>query len=240
MARLMDPNRTGEGMGLLYGRPGEGKTTAVTHVVITYNCVYLRASVAWTPSTMLKTLCRELGLEARRSRFDMLEACAQELALSLRPLIVDEADYIARPGPHRTDMLDALRDLYDLAQVPVMLVGMKDLVNKVKPSTRSNLKYADSDEARFHRRITEVVEFDGLKLVDAQMVAGELCEIGIEGALVPGAAKGSVVAKGTLIEHLFAECGGSIDRLVHELTRVERFGKKNDLDSVDLATWTSL
>ncbi len=134
-------------------------------------------------------------------------------------MLIDEADYLCRPGRASRDMLDALRDLYDLARVPVLLVGLPDdeLVRLLRPAQ-------DGPLSRFSRRITERIEFRGLHATDAVKVASELCEVEVERALA---------------ERLHADAGGNVGRLVVALAEAERWARTNGRDVVTLAEYSS-
>ena len=223
-----------EGMGILYGNPGEGKTTAISHAINQVRGIYVRANVTLTVSTLLGLLCRELMVPPARSRGKMLEQVAQELAMDPRPIVIDEADYLCRPGRASRDMLDALRDLYDLARIPILLVGLPDdeMVRLLRPAQEGPL-------ARFSRRITERVHFRGLHIVDAQKIAGELCEVPIEGALGAGQRAGDVAPAGTLVERLHADAGGNVGRLVVALGEAEKLAVANGLEAITLDDWNA-
>ena len=220
IGRLNESAASEEGMGILYGHPGEGKTTAIAYAAIQTNAVYLRASVVWTVTTMLQALSEELYVPVARQRAPMLKACAEALSQSRRPVIIDEADYVCRPNRQSLDVLDALRDVYDLARVPVVLVGLPDdeMVRLLSPVQTGPF-------ARFSRRISERVEFRGLRAADARLVATELCEVGIEDALA---------------DELHRQAGGNIGRLVKELARVERAARTNKITAVTLDTYASM
>ena len=71
--RLQDRSPGSEGMGLLYGRPGEGKSTAVAYVVNKSGGVFLRANACWTVTSMLGVLVKELGFAPQNRRVAMLD-----------------------------------------------------------------------------------------------------------------------------------------------------------------------
>lgn len=196
-----------EGMGLLGGEPGEGKTTTLAYVCNQMNGVYVRANACWTVTSMLSEVCHELGLPRQRMKHPMINAITHALLVEPRPIFVDEADYLLRS----TDMLDTLRDIYDM--VPgacVILVGMEDLA----ASVRGN--------GRFARRITQWVEFSGLDCADAAIVAKTVCEVGVADDLVA---------------HLHRETRGNIGRMVVGLSRIESLARANGMDLLDLAAW---
>lgn len=202
-----------EGMGLLWGNPGEGKSTTVAYVQNQAGGVHLRARVTWTVTSMLSSLMNELGMEAGRYRDRMIQDAIHTLTLHPRPIFVDEADYLFR----QTDMLDALRDVYDSARVPVILIGMEDMARRIRSDARSGNRFN-----RFERRITQWIEFKGMTLEDAAKVANDLCEVRVSDDLV---------------EHLHARTSGNIGNVVIGLRRIERFGKSNGLDEVTLTAF---
>lgn len=157
-----------EGMGLLYGRPGEGKSTVVAYAVNAKEGVFLRANACWTVTTLLGALVKELGFAPQTKRAPMLEAAGRSLIDRPRPLFIDEADYLLR----RVEMLDTLRDLYDHTGVPVVLIGMEEMARKIAAN------------GRFQRRIGEWVEFSGIDFEDARCLANTVCEVAVADDLV--------------------------------------------------------
>lgn len=203
---LLGRSEVEEGMGLFYGEPGEGKTTTVTYLVNRYQGVFLRASVTWTVTAMLQSLMHALKLEPCYRRAPMIDAAIDDFVQRPRPLFIDESDYLFR----QTDMLDALRDLYDNAGFPVILIGMEEIERKVRSSQKLS---------RFKRRITQIVEFIGLSFEDTRMVANELCEVHI---------------KDGLVGRLHAELKGNIGNIVIGISKIERFARANNLESVGI------
>src|SRR4051812_45299093 len=107
------------GMGLIEGQTGYGKSTAVTWLAIRLNGVYVRALAATTPSSLLESICKELGIGKRATNIAAIEDIVQKLAETGRPLFIDEADYLA----DKRKLIETLRDIHDLATVPVVLIG---------------------------------------------------------------------------------------------------------------------
>lgn len=182
-----------EGMVILWGRPGEGKTTVIADSANRFHAVYLRATSAWTMTTMLQTLSRELGLQATSKRQAMMDAIVETLSVERRPIIVDEADYLLRG---RGDMIDALRDIYDLTQVPVVFVGMEEFKKRLR----------SLGGGRFMRRLTQWVEFAGLTKHDTRLVIQQLCEVEVTD---------------DLIDHVHDRCEANIGRIVIAISRIE-------------------
>lgn len=151
------------GMGLVYGFTGAGKTTALAWLVNRVHGVYLRATACWTPTALLGGLMVELGAAPLGRSAAMVAHSAQELAMTQRPLFVDEADYLVR-DPR---MLDTLRDIHDLSGVPVILCGMEGLERQLV------------HRPLLARRVTQWVSFVAADREDARILADTVCEVGV-------------------------------------------------------------
>jgi len=197
-----------EGMGVLWGEPGEGKTTVVAHATNQMNGICIRARRSWTMMSLLENIVTELnGVPAgRRSKMeDWIERRLMENK-EQRIIFVDEADYIF----HSTDMLDVLRDIYDQTGTPIVLIGMEQIARRIQ------------ENGRLARRITSWVEFKGIDLEDARIVAEALCEVRVSD---------------DLIAHLHREAKANIGRIVVGLSRIERVGLASGTKTVTLADW---
>ncbi len=156
------------GLGLLYGRPGTGKTMTLAHTVAKEKAVLFRANSTFTLSTLLDTICFNLGVDAPAKSYQKLGIICEFLKENPRPIIIDEGDYLLRDAR----MLDALRDIHDIEMVPVLVVGMADIDSKLVR------------RPQFARRITQRVRFDPCDLEDTRLVTRTLCEIEVADDLV--------------------------------------------------------
>lgn len=192
-----------EGMGLLWGEPGEGKSTALAYVVNAMNGVFVRAVSSWTVTTMLGKIAEELGGHRMLRRADMIDFIVQKLAENPRPIFVDEADYLFR----QIEMIDSLRDIYDMSGCPVIMCGMEEIGRRIQA------------HGRFARRVTQWVEFSGVDFADARILADEVCEVAVAD---------------NLLRHLHKEARGNIGRMVIGLTKIERMAKSSGLEQIDI------
>ena len=195
-----------EGMAILWGEPGEGKSTTVAYACNAMDGVFLRAQRRWKCGSMLGALMIELGMEKERFIDPMMDAVVETLTKSPRPIFIDEADYLFC----RTDMLDVLRDIYDITGAPVILIGMEEFARKVQA------------RGKFARRITQWVEFCGIDLEDAAETAKTVTDI--------------TIAE-DLLAHIHAEARANIGRMVTAFARTQQFARTNGLDAVTRADW---
>jgi hypothetical protein len=194
------------GMGLVHGFTGAGKTTAISWLVNRTRGVYARAFGTWTPHSMLGSIMHELGAEPLQRSANMIKYIADELAAQNRPLFVDEANYIASD----TKMLDTLRDIHDVSNAPVILIGHE--------GTEKRLVH----RAQLARRISQWVEFKPLDLDDAAVLASTVCEVSIAT---------------DLLEELHSHAKGSIGLMTVGLSRIEALAKAQSWKTVDGSTW---
>lgn len=194
------------GMGLVHGETGYGKTTAITWHANRVNAVYVRALATWTPAAMLRALCRELGRAPRGSCSLMMDDVIEALALSGRPLYVDEADYLV----DSKKMSESLRDMHDMATVPVILVGMHGIDQRI------------AHRKQLTGRILQDVRFQPLSVEDTQKIASELCEVKVSADLLKTVHERSM---------------GSTRLVVVALGRIEQAARSLGADSLDLAGW---
>lgn len=194
------------GMGLIHGETGYGKTTAVTWHSNRCNAAYVRAYALWTPASMLRAILKELGREARGSCALMMDDIVEALALSGRPLYMDEADYLI----DSKQMTESLRDIHDMSTVPVILIGMGGIDQKL------------AHRKQLTGRVMQDVRFEKLDIEDAGLLASELAEV----ELAPD-----------LLEYVHQESCGSTRLVCVALSRIETYGKARGMARVTRSDW---
>jgi hypothetical protein len=160
------------GIGVVSGEPGFGKSTGLTwYGVRKARAIYVRGMELWTPSAMLEAIGDELGITIGRNLAKAAQQVVGGLVQQNRTLIVDEADYVVE----KRRLINTLRDIHDLAQTPLILVGMKDFVKKLQ---------AALDQRQFADRVAFSLEFQPTDFEDTRLTANELLEIEIEDELL--------------------------------------------------------
>jgi len=116
------------GLAVIYGPAGWGKTTALTTVANQTRAYYIQMRSAWGRKSFLEHLMVAMGLaDGRRvmagksigTISQMLDQIAEQLALSDRPLLIDEADFLIKSD----GMAELLRDVYEASGAAIVLSG---------------------------------------------------------------------------------------------------------------------
>lgn len=189
------------------GAPGLGKTTILSRWAADNRCVYLRAKVEWSPYWLLGELLKQLRIDPPHGYEKRFSAALQalgemahsaELANREFAVVIDEADHISSKGK----LVDTVRDLSDVSEVPFILVGMGRIRDNLSrfPQTMS--------------RVSRYVRFEPSEQSDVQLFLDEQCEVKVAPDLT------AFVAKVT----------GGFNREIREaVVSIERFGFRADL-----------
>lgn len=194
-------------MGMFSGPAGFGKTTAGAYLFVAADGVLLRCLRSDTISTFLERLAMELGLEKRQRKADMINFIVKELAMTNKPLFIDEADYLA----DKTEVLETIRDIYDLSGVPIILIGYEHLPKKVKRLEQ------------LHSRISQHVAFQKADMQDVQIMAKQLVE--------------EVTIADDLLSELLVQAQGNLRRITTGLATIEKLARSNGLKIINQNKW---
>ena len=207
--RISERNSGEEGMVLLTGRTGEGKTTAATFVAAKTNALCIKAGAMWGTRKLIERLSTGFGLETFHRMDNMVEGIVEMLLTKPQPIFIDELDYIfARPRA-----LDVIRDIYDEARVPIVLSGS----DQIPPRLRSHPKHG-----RFARRVSQWITFHGMTQADSSKIIEEYAECGIDKKLQ---------------QALHRTSEGNAAALKAGIHVVELFAVANDLQEVTAKEW---
>jgi DNA transposition AAA+ family ATPase len=180
-----DLGRRGAGEACLMvvdGVPGLGKTTTMNWAAVQAGWPMLRAKREWTPGWVLRELLETLGIPPAHSFERMFKQSIDGLLSrtttaardqSTFALVIDEADHICR----RSEILETVRDISDLLEVPVVLVGM------------GRLRHALTRYPQVASRVARYVEFQTATLADVQALVAGLCEVPVADDLIAFLAK---------------------------------------------------
>lgn len=146
------------GLVCFNGPSGYGKSYAAAHASGRARAYYVEARSAWTKKAMLLAILRQMGIVPAKTIYEMVDQVAEQLALSRRPLILDEMDHVVERG-----LVELVRDIYEGSQGTLVLIGEERLPQKLQAFER------------FHGRILHWVQAQPCNIDDARALAALHC-----------------------------------------------------------------
>lgn len=161
------------------GPSGMGKSMAASYAANKYRAYYVECKSSWTKRALLEAIMLQMGIPAIGPIYKLTEQISEQLALSGRPLIIDEMDHIVNRSA-----VEIVRDIYEGSKAPILLIGEEMMPQKLKKWER------------FHGRILEWAYTQPADMQDAKLLASFYCrKVKVKDDLletVTKAAKGSV------------------------------------------------
>ena len=143
------------GIGVFNGFSGYGKTYATIYARGKTNGIYVEVGESWTKKTFCEKLAKECGIVPKGLGVSgLVDEIVKSLALSERPLFIDEADKIIHKG-----FVDIVREIHDKSKTPVILIG------------EENLPAAVEQNERIHNRVLSFVLAQPVSLEDTAHLA---------------------------------------------------------------------
>jgi DNA transposition AAA+ family ATPase len=109
---------------VVYGKPGTGKSRSLTEFAVrkmTTSPVIVLCSANVTTRHFVQLIAQQLGLDDSQTTARLEVLVAEKLKRSPRPIFVDQANYLSEKG------LGSISYIWEVARVPVVLAGTKDL-----------------------------------------------------------------------------------------------------------------
>ena len=199
MAALRQRGATEASWVLLTGLPGLGKTELVEWWALHHDALYLRAKSAWTPKASLVELAERLGIAPARTTQDLFAQILSVLGRTPTPLVVDEIEHCLRDAK----VLEVFRDLSDLTEIPVVIVGMD--------AVRTQIQRFEQISSRIH----QVVDFLPATPEDVRIMAEAMLD-----PIMPWHPE--------MIAKIHAESEGRYRLIMDALSEIEREAKRNN------------
>lgn len=204
VAALEDRGAAEACFAVMQGQAGYGKTATAKWWAFQNDAVFLRIQESMSPTWLLRDLVTELGDQVPASRVEKLfqQACTS-LVPNPRPIVVDEAERAIK----NIAILENLRDLSDLIEMPVVLVGREYTLGKLErhPQIRT--------------RVSSEVNFQAATLDDVAKLATELCEVQMHEGV---------------IDRIHKESEGYTREIMKALKNVEKMGRRNSGKAITL------
>ncbi|MDP3114079.1 MAG: ATP-binding protein [Candidatus Cloacimonadaceae bacterium] len=158
------------GLGLIYGKPGLGKTTYANRIAFSKGYIYLRLEATTTPKSFAVHLLTALYKRFNLGEYipmgtanNLFKACLQILEDHEDTVIViDEIDYAFR----HEQLLGAIRDIVDETLTVVILVGMQNAKDRL---AQINEYYFD--------RCNSFYEFQPVTKADIKAIATQILDV---------------------------------------------------------------
>jgi DNA transposition AAA+ family ATPase len=141
-------------MVTFYGPSGWGKSFSAAYTANRFRAYYVECKSSWTRKALLVAILKSMGIVPATTIYDMTEQISEQLALSGRPLIVDEMDHIVEKKA-----VEVIRDIYEGSNAAILLIGEEKLPAKLKIWER------------FHNRMLDWVPAQPADLEDASHLA---------------------------------------------------------------------
>lgn len=136
------------------GPSGFGKSTAAASIAANHEALYIEVRSTWTKKAFLEALLRQMGIEPKKTVYQMMDQVSEELACSQQPLIIDEFDHAID-----RNLVEMVRDIYEQSKTAVVLIGEERLPQKLQKWER------------FHGRIMEMAQAQAASIDDARCLA---------------------------------------------------------------------
>ena len=146
------------GIVCFYGPAGYGKTKAAMAAAVKHDGYYIHCAASWNRAAVLHYILQAMGSSPAQSVWRMTEQVCERLAVTGRPLLVDEADKLVEKKS-----VDLIRDLYDGSGSAVLLIGEESL-----PARLARWE-------RFHSRVLEWCPAQGVTRDDCRALALLYC-----------------------------------------------------------------
>lgn len=200
---VQTPVRGRIGMMLAFGSPGTGKTETGQWYATQKNIPYIRAKDITSRRSLLSNIVSELGEAASFRADDLFNQIVEQLIDRPQPIICDEIDYLVRGG-----MVEVLRDLNDITNTPIIMMGMDDADKKLKRFRH------------LYDRFTAVVRFELFDAEEIANLARQICEVPVSEDAV---------------DFILKQGQGKLRMTTTWLSRGEMIAKRNKLETITAA-----
>ena len=212
VTRMERDRASSEKLGLVYGNFGVGKTFAIEKILREKNGIQITAQGHWSTKNVLQNILTEIMEPTVGSTNDLFERVCEKFPASGRGvIIVDEADFLIRNGGY--GMIEALRGIHDKISIPILLVGMESLRARIQLRPHLYSRFPDAN----------IIIVHPLGIEDISRLAGY----------------SEVVIAEDLLEHI-AKTKANFREAKNIIKRCEELCELQDLDSIDMRTFTKL
>jgi len=167
--RVQNRHHALPGMACFHGFSGYGKSCAAIYAANKWRAYHVQVKSVWTRKKLARSILQEMGVNnAAATVADMIDQIGEQLSLSQRPLLIDEADILVKRG-----MIEVVRDIYESSRSTIILIG------------EENLPHALRRWERVHGRMLDWVPAQPVSEADTRHLARLYCaDIELDDALI--------------------------------------------------------
>lgn len=129
--RLLNRDPNLPGFGCHHGPSGYGKSFATMYAANRHRAYHVEVKSVWTRKHLCLSILKDMGVQPGKTIPEMVDQIGEQLALSRRPLLIDEADYLVDKG-----LIHTVKDIYESCHGSIVLIGEELLPGKLKQHER--------------------------------------------------------------------------------------------------------
>lgn len=129
--RILGRDENLPGFGCYFGPSGYGKSFAAMYAANRHRAYHVEVKSVWTRKHLCVSILKDMGIQPAKTVSEMVEQIGEQLALSGRPLLIDEADHLVDKG-----LINTVKDIYECCHGTIVLIGEELLPHKLKPNER--------------------------------------------------------------------------------------------------------
>lgn len=126
------------GMACFYGPSGYGKSMAATWNANRFKGYWVEVKSTWSRKDLTQKILKQMRIPPAGTLGAMVEQIGEQLLKSGRPLLIDEADEVAKEG-----MIKVIRDIYEGSKGTIILIGEESLPQKLRKWERIHNRQYD-------------------------------------------------------------------------------------------------
>lgn len=195
---------------LVTGPAGLGKSETVDRFAVDTNALYLRAKETWSRRALLVEMAETLRIPTNMTNHELQARIIGAVGPRQTPIIIDEAEHTVKST---ASILECVRDISDLTETLVVLVGMETIETKIA-------RYP-----QISSRIAQVVHFEALTEQDVRLACKQLAEVEIDADLV---------------RELHRQSAGKMRLVMNGIATIERIARGNSLEHATAAAFAQI
>lgn len=195
------------GLVIIKGPYGVGKSEIVERWALDNSAVFVRCKETWTKRALIDEVAVLLGLDTRGRNSEVQARVIARLAVDMRPLVFDEADFLVRGTGSKSSpaLLECIRDITDVTGVACFLVGMETFGDRL------------ARHGHIASRVNRIVEFQPLSQTDVKAACNTLSEVSL---------------RPEVVDAIHTQSAGRMRLVLNAISNIEQLAEANGLTEI--------